>query len=67
MKEELGSLIGRIIEEASAGKLDSRVIEYTDYKTKYVVLKPRVTAEVELTNGKIMKIDITDYFEGGIK
>lgn len=67
MKEELRSLIGRVIEDASGGKLDGRVIEYVDYKTKYVVLKPRVTVQVELTNGKIMKIDVTDYFEGGIK
>ena len=67
MEEELKSLIGRILKEVPEGKLDARVIGFTNYKSRYAVLKPGVTVEAELTNGKVVKIDVTDYFEKEIK
>lgn len=67
MQEELRGLIANIIQNIDAEKLDSRIDSYADYKSKYVVLKPSVKVDVELTNGKKFTIDITDYFEGVAK
>ena len=63
MKINLEELITTIVKNLDVEKLDKRVESYTDYKNPYVVLKPSVKVEVELTNGKIIKIDVTDYFE----
>lgn len=67
MQEELRELIARLIQDVDVEKLDKRIDTYVDYKSKYVVLKPSVKVEVELTNGKKFTLDITDYFEGVIK
>lgn len=67
MQEDLRSLIKRIIENIDVERLDKRIVSYTDYKTKFVVPKPKVIVEIEMTDGKIAKIDVTDYFEGVIK
>lgn len=68
MQEDLTCLITQIIQDlGSEKKIDSRVVSYDNYKSKYVVLKPSVTVEVALTDGKVIKIDISDYFKGVIK
>lgn len=67
MQEELQQLIARLIKDIDVEKLDKRVVSYTDYKQKYTVPKPTVVVEISLTNGKIIKVDISDYFEGVIK
>ena len=67
MQEELQGLIAKIIENLDASKLDERITSYTDFKSKYVVLRPSVKVDVELTDGKKFTIDITDYFEGVAK
>lgn len=48
-------------------KIDKRIVGFTDYKSKYCILKPKVTVSIEQTNGKIINVDITDYFKGVIK
>ena len=65
--KELRELIKEIIENLDVEKLDPRIDSYSDFKSKYVNLKPSVKVEVALTNGKIAKIDVTDYFEGVAK
>lgn len=67
MQEELRELIVRIIENLDVEKLDKRVDSFVDFKSPYVVLKPSVKVEVELTNGRKCVIDVTDYFEGVAK
>lgn len=67
MQESLEELIKRIISSIEIDKLDKRIEDYTDYKSKYVVLKPAVKVTIELTSGKIVKLDVTDYFEGEVK
>ena len=67
MQEELQKLIARIIENLDASKLDERITSYTDYKSRYVVLRPSVKVDVDLTDGRTFKIDVTDYFEGVAK
>lgn len=63
MKESLESLIRRIVEDVRNGKADDRVLSYVDYKTKYVVVKSKISVEVELTEGKVVKFDVSDYFK----
>lgn len=63
MKESLESLIRRIVEDIRNGKADDRILNYVDYKTKYVVLKSKISVEVELTEGKVVKFDVSDYFK----
>lgn len=63
MKETLEELTKRIVASIGKGEVDGRVVNYVDYKTKYMVLKPQVTIDVELTSGKVVKIDVTDYFD----
>lgn len=67
MNEPLESLIKRAASKLKAGEIDPRVESFEDYKSKYMVLKPKVTVTIELTSGKIAKVDVTDYFEGEIK
>lgn len=63
MKESLESLIRRIVDDVRNGKTDGRVLSYVDYKTKYVVVKSKISVEVELTEGKVVKFDVSDYFK----
>lgn len=63
MKESLEETISRIVSGVGEGKTDPRIIGFTDYKSKYTVLKPKVAVEVELTEGKVIRIDVTDYFD----
>ena len=63
MKETLEELTKRIVASVEKGEVDGRVVSYVDYKTKYMVLKPQVAIDVELTSGKVVKIDVTDYFD----
>ena len=60
----LEELIKKIIKE---NKMDERIVAFNDYKTKYAILHPSVTVNVELTEGKVYKIDVTDYFKGVVK
>lgn len=63
MKESLESLIRRIVEDVRNGKADGRILNYVDYKTKYAILKSKVSVEVELVEGKVVKFDVSDYFK----
>ena len=65
--EDLQALITRIVQNIDKNHLDERIFNFTDYKNKFVVLKPSVKVEVELTEGKVFRIDVSDYFEGVIK
>lgn len=67
MQESLEQLITRVVKDLEQDKIDKRVDNYRDLKSKYVNLKPRVAVHVELTNGKSLEIDVTDYFKGVIK
>ena len=67
MQEGLQELITRIIENLDTNQLDERITSYTDFKSRYVVLRPSVKVDVDLTDGKTFKIDVTDYFEGVAK
>ena len=67
MREDLEVLIKRIVEGLEKNQIDERVDVYTDYKSPYTVLSPKVKVKVELTSGKIAEIDVTDYFEGAVK
>lgn len=67
MQKELKELIVESIKDIEKGDLSDRVVAYNDYKQKYVVPKPSVKVEIELTSGKVAKLDITDYFKGEIK
>lgn len=67
MRELLEDLITRIVQNLEEEKMDKRIEHYHDYKSKYVNLRPRVVVKVELTDGKVCEIDVTDYFEGVVK
>jgi len=67
MQETLEELIKRVVTELENNTINERIDVYNDYKTKYVVLKPKVKVKIELTNGKIAEIDVTDYFKGVVK
>jgi hypothetical protein len=67
MKENLEELISGIIKGVKTNELDGRVESFTDYKSKYVILKPSVKVEISLTDGKVVKIDVSDYFQEVIK
>lgn len=65
---ELQELLNKlIIEFNEKEKFNERIIGFTDYKSKYCILKPKVTVSIEQTNGKIINVDITDYFKEVIK
>lgn len=55
-------LITKIIQDLKEGKIDSRIEKFIDYKNKYTILRPTVKVEVELTDGKVAVVDVTDYF-----
>ena len=64
----LEELLKKIIKDVENGSIQNqRVISYYDYKNKYAILKPRITVDIELTNGKTAKIDISDFFKGELK
>lgn len=64
----LEQILKQQIENIKKGSIDSeRIIRYVDYQSKYAVLKPKVTVEVELTKGVKATIDITDFFEEELK
>lgn len=67
MKEELQELIKRVIQNLDVEKLDKRITSFTDYKSRYVVLKPKVKVTIEMTEGKVIEMDVSDYFEGDVK
>lgn len=67
MQESLQELITRLIKDLDVERLDGRIERYVDYKSKYTVLKPSVKVEIELTEGKVVTIDVTDYFKGVVK
>lgn len=60
-------LLVRIINDLKEGKVDDRVVSYANYDSNYVFPKPKVIVQVEMTNGKTAKIDITDYFKEVVK
>lgn len=65
---ELQQLLETLINDFNEKeKFDERIVGFTDYKSKYCILKPKVTVSIEQTNGKIINVDITDYFKGVIK
>lgn len=66
--EELQKLIARLVQNIEdENQLDERIVSFRDYKSKYVNLKPLVNVNIELTNGRTLTIDVTDYFEGVVK
>ena len=67
MNEPLEELIKKIISKSKVDTLDHRVESFVDYKNKYMILKPSVKVTIELTEGKVIKADITDYFEKSLK
>ena len=65
--EDLQKLISRIVQNIEDNEMDERIVGFTDAKNKYVNLRPVVKVNVELTNGRTLTIDVTDYFEGVVK
>ena len=63
----LEELIKQEIENINNGKIDERVLNFYDYKSKYCVLKPMVKVNIELTKGVTATIDISDYFKEELK
>lgn len=65
---ELQTLLNNLIDEFNKEeKFNERIIGFTDYKSKYCILKPKVIVSVEQTDGKIINIDVTDYFKEILK
>ena len=65
---KLQELLNNLIKEFNCDKkFNDRIIGFTDYKSKYCILKPKVTVSVEQTDGKIINIDVTDYFKEVLK
>lgn len=69
MNQNLQNLLNSAIEELkkdvpSLDNFSTRLDKYSDYKNKYMILKPSVKATIELKNGRVLTIDITDYFQG---
>ena len=68
MKETLEELIKNTIKTIDEGNVPTdRIESFMDYKAKYVILRPSVKVEIALTGGKVVKMDVSDYFEGDIK
>lgn len=67
MQERLEDLLTKIIQNLDVDKLDTRIESYADYKNPYMILKPSVKVVVELTCGKTVTIDVSDYFKGVVK
>ncbi len=65
--EELQKLISKIVQNLDDNEMDERIVSFTDFKNKYVNLRPSVKVNIELTNGRTVTIDVTDYFEGVVK
>lgn len=63
----LEELIKQEIENINNGKIDERVLNFYDFKSKYAVLKPMVKVNIELTKGVTATIDISDYFKEELK
>ena len=58
----LEEVIKETIENLSNGKIDKRIVSFSDYKNEYAILKPKVLVHVELKNGIVADIDVGDYF-----
>lgn len=65
--KSLQRVLTEIIQNVDVQKLNKRVIAYKDFKNKYVILKPSVEVKIELTEGKVVTVDVTDFFEGVVK
>lgn len=63
----LEELIKSEIENVKSGRVDERVVTFTDYKNKYAILKPGVKIKLSLTKGVEAEIDVSDYFKGAIE
>lgn len=64
---DLQDLVKKEIENVKKGQVDKRVKNYNDLESRYAVLKPKVVVHVELANGVIADIDVSDYFEEELK
>ncbi len=56
-------LIRQEIENIKKGQVDKRVKNFINCDSKYAVLKPKVMVHIELTQGFMADVDISDYFE----
>lgn len=63
----LEEIVKKCIKNLLDGKVDDRVISFTDYKSKYAVLKPEVKVEISLTKGVVATIDVSDFFKEELK
>lgn len=63
----LEELIKKEIKDLLEGKRDKRIKSFTDYESKYAVLKPQVRVEVSLHQGIVASIDVSDFFEEELK
>ncbi len=63
----LEEVIKKAIENISNGKVDERVVSFTDYKNKYAILKSKVNVKIELSKGIEATIDVSDYFKEELK
>lgn len=59
----LEELIKEEIKNLKNGKLNERVKNFSNYDSKYAILKPKVMVHIELAQGFIADVDISDYFE----
>ena len=65
--EGLQELITKIVQDLDVSHLNKRVTDYKDFQSNYVILKPKVEVKVELTCGKLLIIDVSDYFKGVVE
>ena len=63
----LEEVVRQAIENLLNGRVDKRVVSFTDYKNQYSVLKPKVTVQIELTKGIVAQVDVSDYFTEELK
>lgn len=56
-----------VFENVEKGIMNPEVFYFHDSKSKFTNLTPRVVVEVEFTDGKTAKIDVTEYFKEVVK
>ncbi len=57
-------LIKEYIKKLQEGQIDSRVVHFGNYKSKFAILKSKVLIHLELKDkGIVADVDVTDLFE----
>lgn len=63
VSKNLEELVKDSITDIKSGKIDKRIVSFTDYKNKYSILKSKITVKIELKEGIVAELDVSDFFE----